>query len=300
MFDLLSAFWLHLGLAMMVGPLAFFLVLERIMPAEQGHGVKDVWVNLKLGLAYRFGTFVYVGLTAAFTAWLMHYVPNGLVDLRFVTHGYFALDLLAALLWFLVYDFFYYWFHRAQHEWKWLWSQHRVHHSTPTLNVAAASAHHWLEDALRVPAITVPFGVLFTLNPFAAGVVLILANAWGYFIHANLRLSLGRMSAVFCGPQVHRVHHSREAHHFDKNYAAFFPVWDVVFGTYYHPAKNEFPPTGVPDYPMPVRTWNIFMDPFLAWGKGLRQRWARDAIGVGRQRPADGPAISTDPFRNNA
>jgi hypothetical protein len=30
-----------------------------------------------------------------------------------------------------------------------------------------------------------------------------------------------------------------------KNFVAFFPIWDILFGTYYHPARDEFPPTGV-------------------------------------------------------
>lgn len=38
---------------------------------------------------------------------------------------------------------------------------------------------------------------------------------------------------------------SRLPQYRDRNFAAFFPLWDVLFGTYFAPARDEFPPTGV-------------------------------------------------------
>jgi sterol desaturase/sphingolipid hydroxylase (fatty acid hydroxylase superfamily) len=35
--------------------------------------------------------------------------------------------------------------------------------------------------------------------------------------------------------------------HRDRNYAPIFSLWDVIFGTYCHPGRNEYPPTGVHD-----------------------------------------------------
>ncbi|HEX5846775.1 MAG TPA: sterol desaturase family protein, partial [Rhodoplanes sp.] len=49
---------------------------------------------------------------------------------------YVALVPLAFLL-LLTFDFFYYWFHRAQHEWPWLWQVHKLHHSDRALNVTS-------------------------------------------------------------------------------------------------------------------------------------------------------------------
>ena len=50
---------------------------------------------------------------------------------------------------------------------------------------------------------------------------------------------------LFNGPQGHRIHHSRMREHFDQNFAAFFPIWDVLFGTYHYPERDEYPSTGV-------------------------------------------------------
>ena len=43
----------------------------------------------------------------------------------------------------------------------------------------------------------------------------------------------------------HRIHHSVEDVHHNKNYAAFFPVWDILFGSVHFPKNNEFPEVGL-------------------------------------------------------
>ena len=52
-------------------------------------------------------------------------------------------------------------------------------------------------------------------------------------------------SVLWCGPQVHRIDHSVLPQRHDKEYSDWFLLWDVFFGTHYHPARDEFPPTGV-------------------------------------------------------
>jgi hypothetical protein len=50
---------------------------------------------------------------------------------------------------------------------------------------------------------------------------------------------------VLNSPQYHRVHHSSLAMHYDKNFAALFPIFDVIFGTAYRPQAGEYPPSGL-------------------------------------------------------
>jgi sterol desaturase/sphingolipid hydroxylase (fatty acid hydroxylase superfamily) len=71
------------------------------------------------------------------------------------------------------------------------------------------------------------------------------SSLWQIFFHANLKVGFGRASPFFVSPQLHRIHHSRLPEHHDKNYAGYFPILDVIFGTYYHPGGDEYPPTGV-------------------------------------------------------
>jgi sterol desaturase/sphingolipid hydroxylase (fatty acid hydroxylase superfamily) len=48
----------------------------------------------------------------------------------------------------------------------------------------------------------------------------------------------------------HRWHHSAAAESREKNYAPLFPLWDLMFGTFYMPAHarpDRFGADGVPE-----------------------------------------------------
>jgi sterol desaturase/sphingolipid hydroxylase (fatty acid hydroxylase superfamily) len=60
----------------------------------------------------------------------------------------------------------------------------------------------------------------------------------------------------------HRIHHSPEPHHKDKNFAAFSSVWDLLFRTAYFPRPNEWPDTGLSDIGEPQRLSEFLWQPF--------------------------------------
>ena len=172
-------------------------------------------------------------------------------------------SVLFSLAGVLVYDFFYYWFHRLQHLMP-LWRQHKLHHTDTALSVLTTYRVHWLEDALRAVLITLPMGLVFNVTPMQVAWMAYIMPQLGHLIHANLRLTFGPFTPVFVGPQLHRIHHSIEPRHRDKNFAAFFPVWDILFGTYYRPRADEYPATGVPDERSDVSVRDILLSPFQA------------------------------------
>jgi len=57
-------------------------------------------------------------------------------------------------------------------------------------------------------------------------------------------------------------------------------VWDVLFGTYYRPAADEYPHTGVIGEPSDPDNWEIIVGPLRSWIRNLR----RD--GKGNQKQA--------------
>lgn len=173
-------------------------------------------------------------------------------------------SVLFVLLGALITDFFYYWFHRAQHT-KWLWPQHKLHHSDASLCATTVFRHHWLEDTLRAFFMILPMGILFNLKPVNSALAGTTILLWGIFIHANLRLNMGPLTPLLCGPQYHRIHHSIEPRHQDKNFAAYFPFWDMVFGTYYRPNPAEFPETGVVGERSNLSVWDTLIMPFRGW-----------------------------------
>lgn len=218
------------------------LALEWLYPAQTGQSLRDVGFNVLY-------TALFVVLTNVLTPplqgltkpWIDQFglaVPIAFPDS-------FAGQLLQALTFLFIYDFFYYWLHRAQHTWPLLWAQHKLHHSEFSLNVTTGNRHHWLEEPIRVFVVLLPIGLLFNQKPVTITWIWSVLLLWGYFIHLNLRLELGPLTRVLGGPQLHRIHHSDQPEHFDRNYAAFFPIFDILFGTYCAPKRGEFPTTGL-------------------------------------------------------
>lgn len=249
-------------LAPLALPLLVFGLLERLMPAGPLKSARGWWLNLRL-------MAVYLAVPTALAFAIKFLVERagalsggGLVDLKpwVSMPGWLGLA-IGCVLTLLIWDFFYYWWHRAQHVVPALWRMHRLHHMDETLGVSANMRVHWLEEIGRTATIFVPMAFLFNL-PAQTGAVAVVLTAWGAFIHSNLRLPLGAASRLIAGPQVHRVHHSRLPEHHDRNCAAFFPLWDLAFGTYHHPRRDEYPPTGVEGAGEVGSVWEAVVMPF--------------------------------------
>src|SRR5581483_2609303 len=169
----------------------------------------------------------------------------------------------------------YYWFHRLQHASRWLWAEHALHHSDLHMNVTTAIRHHSLEAPLNALLVTIPFQLLFrppTITFPAAYTVMYFS---GYLIHCNVKLSLGAFGKVFVSPDNHRIHHSRQPQHLDKNFAQFCPIWDVMFGTYYAPRPGEYPQAGLLSGETVTSLRRAVVMPFQSWQQMLSEAWAR-------------------------
>jgi sterol desaturase/sphingolipid hydroxylase (fatty acid hydroxylase superfamily) len=87
--------------------------------------------------------------------------------------------------------------------------------------------------------------VLVSVSVPQVAVTVFLLSIYGNLIHANTKLRIGPLRYLLAEPRHHRIHHSLERQHWNKNYAAFFPIWDVIFGTVHFPRKDEYPRTGL-------------------------------------------------------
>jgi sterol desaturase/sphingolipid hydroxylase (fatty acid hydroxylase superfamily) len=227
----------------------------------------SAWLNIRYAIVYALAIFlISPSLGTAINA-LLQKTGAGFIRLDFFSEGLVP-QIGAGIVLLIVTDFFYYWLHRSQHTFEWLWHQHAVHHSDEAVNVSTSARHHWLEFVFQALAVSVPMSILFKLSPVSMWAVSSFVGAYGWFNHMNVRLGFGPVSWLACSPQLHRIHHSSLPHHHDRNFAAYFPVWDVLFGTYYHPANNEYPPTGVEGLQIKtVAEANLY--PFKRW---IRQR----------------------------
>ncbi len=145
-------------------------------------------------------------------------------------------------------DFCYYWMHRAQHAVPLFWRFHAVHHAIRDLN-AVNAYHHCSEELLRAAFIALPAALLVRIEAGEAMIVSCLIVFQMWWIHAPLRVGWGPFRRVLSDGHFHRIHHSLEARHWDRNFAAFTPIWDQLFGTAYFPGYDEWPATGLAGAP---------------------------------------------------
>lgn len=154
----------------------------------------------------------------------------------------------------IVNDFFFYWAHRFQH--RFLWRYHAVHHSIREMN-AVNSYHHASEAIVSLLLYTIPTSLIVAdLGPGLpfASLAIWLHIVW---IHSPTRANFGPLRALFVDNRFHRIHHSLEERHFDRNFGAFTTLWDRLFGTACFPEPGQWPAVGLAgiDEPRNVREW---------------------------------------------
>jgi sterol desaturase/sphingolipid hydroxylase (fatty acid hydroxylase superfamily) len=174
-----------------------------------------------------------------------------------------AAALLLGLAIILAKDFLFYVEHRLQHRWLWLWRWHEPHHAIRNLS-ATNSWHHWSEILMFALFVSLPMSLLspaFGPRPFILGLLL---NWMPIYLHSSTRLQMGRLRWLIVDSRYHRIHHSLDPRHFDKNFGAATPLWDWLFGTLYMPAKDEWPDVGLAgvDEPATISEWSL-----LPWRK---------------------------------
>jgi sterol desaturase/sphingolipid hydroxylase (fatty acid hydroxylase superfamily) len=156
---------------------------------------------------------------------------------------------LGAVAYLVVHDFGEFAFHRAQHAIPWLWRLHELHHSDPCMSATTTERHFWGDGVLKAVTIWPVAALLLQPSP-GQYLFFSLCYLYNYFSHANLPVSYGRLSWVLNSPAYHRLHHSSEPEHFNRNFAALLPIWDVVIGAYRRP--DGFPKTGLPVCPQTI------------------------------------------------
>lgn len=244
---MLLSFWaaLKFGLLNMAWVFIVLWGIERLHPKDRPPERVQL-ASLRFWIFYAIGGAATVSAYAWATSGL-NLKPLVLIDLRGMLPLWLAY-IVGPLAGTFVYDFFNYWMHRAQH--KWFWAQHSIHHSIRSLS-AVNSYMHWTEELFRVAFIAIPTTVFFNLEISGATLATAMFIALhGNFIHSASSINFGPLGSwLLADNRWHRIHHSIEAHHFDKNFATGIPLWDHIFGTAHVPAKGEWPPVGVHDAP---------------------------------------------------
>lgn len=243
-------------------------IVELVIPAERGQSLKGRLRNVMYLVLFHFFGIVgfYLVYVFFYPTAIWSYAPSNVELLLFVPLNLFAID------------FIFYWYHRAQHTFSWLWPLHELHHSESELNVTTSYRTYWLEMPLQNLFIIFPTILIFgELGPVHALIMPFAVSAFLLITHSNTRISFGWFNRVLCSPQIHRIHHSIDDKHLGKNFAQFFPFIDILFGTYHHPKDSEYPKTGLVDIPSDMPIHRSLLRPFNEWAKIIFTRGDRNA-----------------------
>lgn len=268
------------GLLLVTWPV--FLLLEKLSPVNSDIRGSHFWFNWKITFSNWLITPAFSALVVAFSLFVAQSIgaPVFAYPAIDIGLGVPAIDLaLNALVLLFVScflaDFWYYWWHRLQHKLPFLWELHKLHHSDEALNTTSIYRSHFLELAGQALIRGLSVGLIFDLSSppqtmLAILVAGLLPPVWDFFIHANVRYDwLHRLLPYFSTPQYHWIHHSRLPQHQDTNFAIWLPLFDKVFGSYYHPAVDEYPPTGLSSGEKIDTVWEAQVGPLKAWWQML-------------------------------
>jgi sterol desaturase/sphingolipid hydroxylase (fatty acid hydroxylase superfamily) len=153
------------------------------------------------------------------------------------------------LVYYVIYDFAYYWMHRVQHWIPWWWALHSMHHSQRQMSCWTNDRGSYVDGFLQ-SMVLATVGLVVGVEPDQFALLMFIGELAQNFSHANVRFGFGRwLEKLFVDPRFHRLHHMVVDAHRPQlhkcNYGQVLSVWDVLFGTalYGEPAR----PTGVGD-----------------------------------------------------
>jgi sterol desaturase/sphingolipid hydroxylase (fatty acid hydroxylase superfamily) len=209
-----------------------------------------------------FARYLRIGLLVLGAAWLFGInTAEGLVE--FYDDGFGPLGRLPlwaqAAIFLIASDFMLYWIHRFFHR-PALWKYHAVHHSSEELDWISAARFHPVNIFLGSVLVDVVL-LLVGISPNVLVFVGPFTIAHSAFVHANLNWTLGPFRTVLAGPVFHRWHHTAAARGGEKNFAGTFPIWDVLFATFYMPKSQAPDAYGVAE-PLPETFGAQLLYPF--------------------------------------
>lgn len=241
--------------------LATCIAIEHVSPIERysmrqrrlGFALGLIGGTLGTGIAWPLQTlWTAVGIGPAVVLpvgdWLR---PFGILG-----GGVHFLALLAAA------DFLRYWRHRAEH--RFFWPIHAVHHSPHELH-AANSLGHPFQAVPEFLMVTIPLSFIQLDGPALPMAVGLFSSFLTLYIHSPIDAHFGRARVAIVDNRFHRIHHSLEPDHIDRNFGVCFTLWDRLFGTAYWPKPNEWPKVGVASVAPPRNIREFLALPLRVW-----------------------------------
>ncbi|MEZ4289680.1 MAG: sterol desaturase family protein [Myxococcota bacterium] len=171
---------------------------------------------------------------------------------------------------FVLDDFVYYWFHRLNHEVRFLWAGHVNHHSSEHMNFATA-----LRQAPGERTYKLVYWIPLAALGFDAAMILTVMGinlTYQFWVHTEaIRRMPGWFEAVLNTPSHHRVHHASNVRYLDRNHAGVFIVWDRLFGTFSPELEAEPVVYGLTKNLGTSRPWTVLVHGYADILRDLRR-----------------------------
>jgi sterol desaturase/sphingolipid hydroxylase (fatty acid hydroxylase superfamily) len=216
--------------AILAGWIVVMIVWERLAPYRpglslfrDGFWVDLVWYTLIQSYFLKILIFDYV-----ISPMQMHWDWS---DWQFVRHWPVWVQVVFFVL---THDLYIYLFHRFQHANKYFWRTHEAHHSNKQVDFLAGSRSHAVEILINQTIEFAPI-ILLGADPAVIPIKLLLDAMSGLFIHANIRVNLGKLKYIINSPNLHLWHHANYQEVFHANFSTKFAFFDYLFGTAYDP-----------------------------------------------------------------
>lgn len=265
-----------------VVPLIPYIVLEQLRPVGEAPRFRNYWMNIMVVLSTACLALP-AGLAAGLWSTQVHkWLPWDRLSLSFNSIGQIpfvgsGLEILAMIfIPLFVHDFWFYWAHRLEHKVPVLWEFHKIHHSDERMSAATFGRDNFMQQVWRTFFSIFTLGLIFDIDMTQAGKAALYSNMFliglSMFYHSAIRVQAPWMDRLLVTPQVHRLHHSTDPAHYNKNFSDALPLFDIVFGTYRKPIRDEFPATGLKDFPEPRSLWMAQFGPLAAIARMLRPK----------------------------
>lgn len=241
----LGNFVFLLGLLLLVLIEAIWLICLK----KQSFPWQEAGANFGVALIKRIVDIATYGAAASLLFWAYEY--------RLAT---FKLDsVLIVTVYFLLFEFVYYWHHRWAHEIRWMWATHSVHHSSDYMNLSVSARLGFTGLVSGSVLVFMPL-VIIGFHPLLVILTLAVSLFYQVFLHTELVGKLGPLEWVLNTPSHHRVHHGSNRRYLNKNYGGVLIIFDRLFGTFAE--EKEQVTYGLT---VPINTQNPFKIALSEW-----------------------------------
>jgi sterol desaturase/sphingolipid hydroxylase (fatty acid hydroxylase superfamily) len=254
-----------------------FAVVEQIWPVERRPTVREYITNVLVSISGLILSYPFGVLAGLWSEHVRDHLPWHAISPSFAAIGRVltvgpALEIPVMIVVALIlHDGWFYFSHRLEHSVPLLWEFHKIHHSDENMNASTYERDNFLQTAFRAFFSVFTLGLIFDLDLKEAGQAAyyssVVLSVWSMFYHSAIRIELPWLDRVLMTPQLHRIHHSVDPRHHNRNFADVFPVFDIVFGTFLKPSPGEWAKTGLgAEFPPPQSFWSAQFRPLhAAW-----------------------------------